>query len=127
MIKYQKTLQALVQRDYHLMLTTSAEENIATTFMKQNDLDRYFEDSLYGDHVAVSKPDAGFYRQALDKVDALPDQVVVVEDSLNGIRAAKGAGTFVVGLTKNVSEEEVREAGSDQTISEIQQVLTVIH
>lgn len=51
------------------------------------------------DCVTHSKPDPQGYLIAADRLGADPAHCVVVEDSLQGIRAGKAAGCFVVGLT----------------------------
>jgi len=53
------------------------------------------------------KPDPAFYRAALSKLQLLPDEAVVVEDSLPGIRSALGAGirTIALGRTAKLAGE----------------------
>lgn len=53
------------------------------------------------------KPDPAFYRAVLSTLQLLPDEAVVVEDSLPGIRSALGAGirTIALGATARLAGE----------------------
>ena len=63
------------------------------------------------DHDAErAKPRPTLYLEALDLLGVAPDEAVVFEDSPNGIRAAKAAGIFVVGIPNTVT----RELGLDE-------------
>ena len=52
-----------------------------------------------------AKPRPTLYLEALDLLGVSPDQAVVFEDSPNGIRAAKAAGIFVVGIPNSVTRD----------------------
>jgi len=63
------------------------------------------------DHDAErAKPRPTLYLEALDLLEVSPDEAVVFEDSPNGIRAAKAASIFVVGIPNTVT----RELGLDE-------------
>jgi HAD superfamily hydrolase (TIGR01509 family) len=52
-----------------------------------------------------AKPRPTLYLEALDLLGVSPDEAVVFEDSPNGIRAAKAAGIFVVGIPNSVTRD----------------------
>jgi putative hydrolase of the HAD superfamily len=52
-----------------------------------------------------AKPRPTLYLEALDVLGVSPGEAVVFEDSPNGIRAAKAAGIFVVGIPNSVTQE----------------------
>jgi HAD superfamily hydrolase (TIGR01509 family) len=64
-----------------------------------------------GDVVSAKKPDPAVYLLAKEQLDLDPDQSVVIEDSRNGLLAAKGAGMHCV-ITKSfyTKEEDFSEA-----------------
>jgi putative hydrolase of the HAD superfamily len=51
-----------------------------------------------------AKPQPALYVEALDALGLRPDEAVAFEDSLNGIRAAKGAGVFCVAVPNPITE-----------------------
>ena len=52
-----------------------------------------------------AKPRPTLYLEALDALGVEADEAVAFEDSPNGIRAAKAAGIFVVGIPNAVTQE----------------------
>jgi putative hydrolase of the HAD superfamily len=52
-----------------------------------------------------AKPRPTLYLEALELLDVAPEQAIVFEDSPNGIRAAKAAGIFVVGIPNSVTQD----------------------
>ena len=51
-----------------------------------------------------AKPQPALYLEALDVLGLSADEAIAFEDSLNGIRAAKGAGIFVVAVPNPITE-----------------------
>jgi len=64
-----------------------------------------------GDVVPAKKPDPAIYLLALDELGVEPDDVIVVEDSRNGLLAAVGAGLrCVVTVSSYTEQEDMSEA-----------------
>jgi beta-phosphoglucomutase-like phosphatase (HAD superfamily) len=61
---------------------------------------------LAGDMVSKKKPDPEIYNLGLEKTGFMPDEVVVIEDSRNGVLAAKAAGLHIVATTNGYTEQE---------------------
>ncbi len=51
------------------------------------------------DSVTRSKPDPQGYQLAMQALQTTPAKCIVIEDSLQGVRAGKNAGAYVIGLT----------------------------
>jgi HAD superfamily hydrolase (TIGR01509 family) len=54
--------------------------------------------------VERAKPQPDLYVEALDVLGLQPSEAIALEDSLNGIRAAKAAGIFVVAVPNSITE-----------------------
>ena len=65
-----------------------------------------FEFVLAGDVVEKKKPDPGIYNLALEKSSLSADECIVIEDSRNGVLAAKAAGMHIVATTNIYTEKE---------------------
>lgn len=52
-----------------------------------------------------AKPNPTMYLEALDLLDVESAEALVFEDSPNGVRAAKAAGIYVVGVPNNVTRD----------------------
>lgn len=120
------TLKALKNRGYKLVLVTSAGQEIANGFIKQQRWNKYFQDYVFGNEINKAKPSSDIYALALKKANASSDTVVVIEDSCNGVKSAKGTGAFVVGLANNQTKEELSKAGADATISWLEEILSIL-
>jgi len=65
---------------------------------------------------ARHKPFPDPYLAALSKLPASTENTIVIEDSPNGIIAAKEAGCFVYALTSSFAGEILRNAGADEVV-----------
>lgn len=68
--------------------------------------DIQFDFILAGDVVSRKKPDPEIYHLALEKSGLAPEQCIVIEDSHNGVAAAKAAGMHVVATTNFYTQNE---------------------
>ncbi len=66
----------------------------------------HFNAILAGDVVSKKKPDPEIYNLALQRLGLKPDECVVVEDSMNGLLAAKAAGMHCIVTTNGYTEKE---------------------
>lgn len=66
----------------------------------------HFNAILAGDVVSKKKPDPEIYNLALQRLDLKPDECVVVEDSRNGLLAAKAASMHCIVTTNGYTEKE---------------------
>ena len=89
-----------------LGVCTTANERSANAIAKGMLGDINFEFVLAGDVVSKKKPDPEIYLLALEKTGLQPDSCVVIEDSRNGVAAAKKAGLYVVATTNIYTENE---------------------
>ena len=77
-----------------------------------------FSAILAGDVVSNKKPDPEIYNLAKERLNLDPLECVVVEDSRNGLLAAKGAGMICIVTTNGyTAEEDFSEA--DMVVSEL--------
>jgi HAD superfamily hydrolase (TIGR01509 family) len=85
---------------------TTSNEQAAKAITEKILTDIKFEIVLAGDVVEKKKPDPEIYNLALSKLGLSPDEVFVVEDSKNGVKAAKAAGANVIVTTNHYTEKE---------------------
>ncbi len=79
----------------------SIVENILGAGRKQR-----FDAILAGDVVSRKKPDPEIYELAIERLALAPSECVVIEDSRNGLLAAKGAGMHCIVTTNGYTETE---------------------
>jgi len=92
-------------------ICTTSNEQAAHAIAYKILKDIQFDFVLAGDIVKKKKPDPEIYHLAMEKTGLKPDECLVVEDSRNGVLAAKAAGMFVLATTNPYTEkEDLREA-----------------
>lgn len=69
-----------------------------------------FDALVCGLDVVKKKPDPSIFITAADKLGLQPSECLVVEDAVNGVAAAKAAGSMCLGLTTSFNEEDLAEA-----------------
>jgi HAD superfamily hydrolase (TIGR01509 family) len=89
-----------------LAICTTSDEKAARAIARKILADIPFSFILAGDVVKRKKPDPEIYTLALQKTGLTPRQCLVVEDSANGIRAAKSAGIPVLATSNPYTERE---------------------
>ncbi|MBE0669410.1 MAG: HAD-IA family hydrolase [Anaerolineales bacterium] len=94
-----------------IAVCTTSNEQAAKAITEKILSDIKFDIVLAGDVVEKKKPDPAIYNLALSKLGLKPDEVIVVEDSKNGLTAAKAAGANVVVTTNHYTEKEDVSAG----------------
>lgn len=75
---------------------------------------------ILGDDVSKLKPDPLIYVTAAERLKIDPSRCVVVEDSMVGLRAAKGAGMkCLITYTKSTEREDFYANGADAKVPEL--------
>jgi HAD superfamily hydrolase (TIGR01509 family) len=101
-----RLMQEAMQADLRLGVCTTSNERSANAIARGMLGDINFEFVLAGDVVKKTKPNPDIYLLALEKSGLSPDECIVVEDSRNGILAAKAAGLRALATTNIYTENE---------------------
>lgn len=70
----------------------------------------YFKTIVTAEDIQQGKPSPEGYLLAAKRLDRQPEQCVVIEDSPQGIKAARAAGMLVIGMLTSFSRERLSEA-----------------
>lgn len=94
-----------------LAIATSADKvkvdiNLKTIGLPEN----IFDVITHGEEVINKKPNPEIYEKTINKLALQPDECIVIEDAINGIKAAKGAGAKCIALTTSFPEDSLKEA-----------------
>lgn len=94
-----------------IAVCTTSNEQAAKAITERILSDIKFDIVLAGDVVQKKKPDPEIYNLALSKLGLQPNEAFVVEDSKNGVTAAKAAGLKTIVTTNGYTEKEDVSAG----------------
>jgi len=93
-----------------LALATNSRMREVNIICSKLDFDRFFELKLARDHVKNGKPDPEIYLKAAFTLGAEPEECMVFEDSVVGIKAAKSAGMNCIAITNTYDPEFLKQA-----------------
>lgn len=103
-------IQELKQEGFKLALATSGQKRCADFVLEKFSLQPLFDAVVCANDVRQSKPDPEIFLIAADRLQAAPVDCVVFEDSINGLRAAKSAGMYAIGITGTFNSSALYEA-----------------
>ena len=86
-------------------IVSSSPRDWITRFLPQYGIEPYFHCYCTGNEVANTKPDPDLYLLALERLQVSPADVIAIEDSPNGVRAARQAGIFCVAVPNQITRD----------------------
>jgi len=101
-----RLMHEAMQSGLRLGICTTSDERAAAFIAGRILADIRFDFVLAGDIVSRKKPAPDIYLLALEKTGLKPTECIVIEDSRNGVLAAKAAGMHVVATTSTFTREE---------------------
>lgn len=108
-----------------IALCTGSSWNVVEKELEQLELYLAFDVTTTGEEVLVQKPDPEIYLLTAQKLGVEPEECIVIEDSVAGVRAAIEAGCQAIGLVSDYAPEELlKVAGATYVVSELKELLT---
>jgi HAD superfamily hydrolase (TIGR01509 family) len=99
-------LDALEQANIPKAIGTSSNPKLVEPCLTPFDMQRRFDFILTSVDVVQGKPHPEIYLKAAERFGISPDQMMVLEDSENGCRAAAAAGAFAVAVPASHSKSQ---------------------
>ncbi|WP_314235673.1 HAD family phosphatase [Capnocytophaga sputigena] len=87
----------------HLSLASSSARKLIDIFTQQTNIAHYFEVIMSGDDVKYSKPNPEIFLKVAQWYGLPATQFTVIEDSTNGVKAAKSANMKCIGFDNPLS------------------------
>ena len=115
-------LEKLANRMVGVALVTSSDSHKMKHLWKDlKGLKKCFNVIIDATQVTRSKPDPQGYLLAARSLNADPEACVVFEDSLQGVKAGKAAGCYVVGVAGTL-KREVIEPYCDRVVDSLEEI-----
>jgi HAD superfamily hydrolase (TIGR01509 family) len=96
---------AAKQLGLKLAVASSSQREWVASHLSHFGLSAYFDSIRCGDEATRVKPDPELYHLVLEELGLQADQVIALEDSPNGVLAAKRAGIFCVVVPNTVTRQ----------------------
>lgn len=109
-------LEALAAAGLPMAVATSASSARARGTLDELAILPHFSALVTGNDVVKGKPDPAIFLRAAELLNLAADSLLVVEDAVSGVRAAKSAGMKCLGIASDGREEKLRAAGADRVV-----------
>jgi beta-phosphoglucomutase len=105
-----------------IALGSSASRRRVTDTLDRLDLKRYFRVIVTGDDVAKGKPDPAIFCQAARGMGIAPESILVCEDAVAGVEAAKAAGMKCLAIAAEGRGHLLKRAGAERVVTDFTSV-----
>lgn len=102
----------LREKGYNIAIGTSNALIVVKEYIKNKKLDKYIDYIFTGTEAENGKPEPDIFLEIARHFDISPKDVIVVEDSLEGVMAGKNAGMYVYAIAEKYSkknEEKIKK------------------
>ncbi len=99
----EELIKRAYQKGLKLGIVSSSDQKWVLGHLERLGLLDYFHHTSCADEVEVAKPDPSLYHLGLKKMGAASQRVVVLEDSPNGVLAAKRAGLYCIAVPNQLT------------------------
>lgn len=104
-------IKRLHDNKIQLILASSASNSTINRVFNRFNLNQYFTHKVSGEDFPKSKPDPAIFLHAASLSEAPIQNCIVIEDSTNGVKAAKAAGIYCIGYDSlNSKHQDLSEA-----------------
>ncbi len=94
----------------HSALVTSTSAEFLEWVFANTNVQNCFDLTITADDVRYSKPHPEPYRIAMERLGVLPAETMIIEDSINGLKAAVASGAKTVGFLSSLKSTELPRA-----------------
>lgn len=114
-------LDQLKKRNIPIGIASSSPRLLIMAVLKKFQIEHYFKQIVSGEEVEKGKPAPDVYIEAARLLGVSPSQCTVIEDSRNGIIAAKAAGMTCIGyINENSGNQDLSAA--DRIVASIRDI-----
>jgi beta-phosphoglucomutase family hydrolase len=118
-------IKTLHESGFKLALASSSIPEEIETVLNMFSLNSFFQKVVSGSHVQYSKPHPEIFLHTARELNSLPQNCLVIEDSENGVRAAKSAGMKCIGF-RNLNSGNQNLELADKVITSFSELEIVL-
>ena len=105
-----------------MALASSGSRGRVEYLLEELDFREYFQAIVTGDDVATGKPDPAIFNLTAERMEMRPQEILVCEDAVNGVQAAKLAGMKCLAIAANGRGPMLAKAGADKIVPDFSAV-----
>jgi HAD superfamily hydrolase (TIGR01509 family) len=100
----------VIDGQYQTGLVTSSSRTLLEWIFRHTPVRNHFSQMIAAEDILQQKPHPEPYLRMAELLQLPPAEMLVIEDSINGVRSAKGAGAFTIGFLTTLSRADLQEA-----------------
>ncbi|ADL32894.1 hydrolase beta-phosphoglucomutase family [Butyrivibrio proteoclasticus B316] len=108
-------ISKLKSEGYKIGVASNSVKNSIVTMMEKSDLSKYLDTIVSNQDVKEGKPNPEIYIKAINNLGMKPEDCMVIEDNINGIKAGIAAGAHVMQV------ENVHDVTYDNIVKNIRE------
>lgn len=113
------------QKHLKIGLATSSSHQLMQAVLKKLDLEQSLDATLSAENMKYGKPHPEVFLACAEELRIAPQQCIVIEDSLNGVIAAKAAQMSVIAVPDDEHRHVKGFAVADQCLNNMHEVLAL--
>lgn len=118
-------IESLYSSNIKVSIASAGSVKNIEKFINDTGVKKYVDFYLSGEELKENKPDPEIYIKASDKMNIQRESLLVVEDSVLGIKSAKRAGLKVVAL-KPQDNYSIDQSEADLKIDKLRDLLSIV-
>ncbi|GGI16215.1 pyrophosphatase PpaX [Gottfriedia solisilvae] len=122
-----ETIETLHEQGYKIGIVTTKARNVVEMGLSYSRLKQFFDVVITIDDVQNAKPHPEPIQLALKKLNATPEETIMVGDNYHDIEGGKNAGTKTAGVVWSLKGKEFLESyHPDYMLEKMSDILTII-
>lgn len=117
-----EVIKELNNQGYELAVASSSPKKEIIRNLTELGVIEYFDHLVSGEEVENSKPNPDVFLRAAELLNKPPDNCVVIEDTTNGVKAAKAAGMYCIGF-RNYDYPEQDLTLADEIVTDLNDIV----
>jgi len=109
-----------------IIATGNADLTAVRTILERVGLSEIFPELVSVKEVPNPKPAPDVFLEALRRIKLQKDEVVVLEDAVNGVKSAHDAGITCIAFSTSTSKDELLAAGASQVLDNYYQLSSIL-
>lgn len=126
LVPYAKETIKNLSKKYLLAISTSGERRFVGKQLKKCGIMDYFKVAIFGNDIKHPKPAPDAFQLPAKKFSLNPSECVVIEDSINGFKAAKAAGMTLI-ARKAQHNENIDFSLADYVIEDLRKLELILN
>lgn len=111
-------VESSLKKGKKIIIATGSNHIAVNYLLVKSNLKKYFPQVLASSDVKNPKPAPDIFLLAAKKIGLKTTDCVVIEDASMGIKAAKSAGMYCIGIATTLTPDQLKKAGADMVIND---------